>query len=145
MTDRRRLQDLLEELERQRTSYEQQLDEWDTALYETREETRSALAIAFAESDQAEKRHALEVEESRKEKEALQSELASVNSQLQKRDGLISLGKAQLERMKTQVAEANVEAAAARKECEEMTTKNSQLTRELFLARRVGLWRRTDS
>ena len=134
----------MEELEEQRADYEKQLDEWDTTLYETREETRSELAIAFAENEQAEKRHALEMKESQKEKETLQSELASVHAQLQKRDGLISLGKAQLERMKTQVAEANMEAAGARKECEEMTTKNAQLTRELFLARRVGSWREVD-
>ena len=126
---------MAEELEAQRTDYEKQLDEWDTALYETREETRSELAIAFAENDQAEKRHASEMEESEKEKESLRSDLATVRN----------LGKAQLERMKTQVAEANVEAAAARKECEEMTTKNSQLTRELFLARRVGSWRGVDA
>ena len=143
---------MAEELEAQRTDYEKQLDEWDTALYETREETRSELAIAFAENDQAEKRHASEMEESfiddnasEKEKESLRSDLATVRNQLQKREALIALGKAQLERMKTQVAEANVEAAAARKECEEMTTKNSQLTRELFLARRVGSWRGVDA
>lgn len=136
---------MAEELEAQRTDYEKQLDEWDTALYETREETRSELAIAFAENDQAEKRHASEMEESEKEKESLRSDLATVCNQLQKREALIALGKAQLERMKTQVAEANVEAAAARKECEEMTTKNSQLTRELFLARRVGSWRGVDA
>ena len=117
---------MAEELEAQRTDYEKQLDEWDTALYETREETRSELAIAFAENDQAEKRHASEMEESEKEKESLRSDLATVRNQLQKR-------------------EANVEAAAARKECEEMTTKNSQLTRELFLARRVGSWRGVDA
>lgn len=136
---------MAEELEAQRTDYEKQLDEWNTALYETREETRSKLAIAFAENDQAEKRHASEMEESEKEKESLRSDLATVRNQLQKREALIALGKAQLERMKTQVAEANVEAAAARKECEEMTTKNSQLTRELFLARRVGPWRGVDA
>ena len=51
---------MAEELEAQRTDYEKQLDEWDTALYETREETRSELAIALAENVQAERRPASE-------------------------------------------------------------------------------------
>ena len=113
-------------------------------------ETKSNVAMAYSICEQIQQRHVIAMQEAKDEYErmmkqtkedyeTLNQEAKGLKEQIQKHEAMIVLGKAQLNRLQTLPTEANMQAATAKKECEVVTTKNSQLTRELFLLRRVGL------
>ena len=113
-------------------------------------ETKSNVAMAYSICEQIQQRHVIAMQEAKDEYErmmkqtkedyeTLNQEAKGLKEQVQKHEAMIVLGKAQLNRLQTLLTEANMQAATAKKECEVVTTKNSQLTRELFLLRRVGL------
>ena len=124
------------------TSYEQQLDESDRQYWEIADQADSERAYAAAICEQVQQRHVQKMTEAISTWEnmrmELEEELRSLKDQLKKRDEMISMGKARLDYMQSMANEANEAAATARKECEVATTKNTKLTRELFLLRRVS-------
>ena len=125
-------------------SYEQQLDESDRQYWEIADQADSERAYAAAICEQVQQRHVQKMTEAistwKSMKVELEEELQSLNDQLKQRDEMITMGKAKLDYMQSMANEANEAAATARKECEVATTKNTKLTRELFLLRRVSEW-----
>lgn len=126
------------------TSYEQQLDESDRQYWEIADQADSERAYAAAICEQVQQRHVQQMTEAlstwKSMKMDLEEEVQSLKEQLKQRDEMISIGKAKLDYLQNMANEANEAAATARKECEVATTKNTQLTRELFLLRRVSTW-----
>ena len=143
------LQESQQELEMMRSDYERQIEEWEDMYEKECAETQSNVAMAFSICEQIQRRHVVAMEEMKeeyegklksanKDYEALSQETKTLNEQLQKHEAMIVLGKAQLTRLQTMLNEANTQTATTKKEFEMVTAKNSQLTRELFLLRRVG-------
>ena len=124
-------------------TYEEKLDESDLQYWDVVDRAYSDRAFALAICERVQQQHVQQMQEAmaswKQVRGELETELEGLKEQLQKRDAMIAVGKAQLERLQNMANEANEAASAARKECEVATTKNAQLTRELFLLRRVGV------
>ena len=113
-------------------------------------EAQSHVARAYSICEQIQQRHINALKEAKEEYErmmkqtkedyeALSQESNGLKERIQKQEAMIVLGKAQLNRLNTLLTEANMQTAAAKKESEMVITKNGQLTRELFLLRRVRM------
>ncbi|KAK8818040.1 hypothetical protein WA556_005861 [Blastocystis sp. ATCC 50177/Nand II] len=116
---------LLEERERQGAELEAALLDYDTLC----NEYLVAVAEAYSICTAVDARYRREVGAARERERALEEKV-------KKREALIYQGKAQLDGLQASLEEARGGSAALRKENEALGTKNAQLTRELFLARR---------